>query len=123
MPIKPIVYDVVRVHKDTPWMALMRVRLANGDLITQAGVSSITYQVIRQPAGTTSGSGSVTIAASVFDTLQTDDRWDNDDIGFNFAHTIPASAFDTLGPVRVRYTFNTPSGNFTQVLKGEVISP
>lgn len=101
---------------------LARVRGAAGSLITQSSISTITYSVSNLTAGTTSGSTSLTVSAVVFNDLQQDDpRWTKDSAsdpgidgsyGYNFAATIPATAFavsvldsDASDPVpdQVRY--------------------
>lgn len=52
----------------------------------------------------------VAVAGAVFNSLQTDSSWNQDAIGYNFAHTIPAAAFPGLGDYAAVYTF-TPSGS------------
>lgn len=84
------------------WVLLARVLGTDGEPVTRAGLSSITYAVNRiDGAGdwTSTGTGTLTINSVVYDTLQTgDDRWGEDpDAGFNFAATIPASCFQTGG--------------------------
>lgn len=82
---------------------LARVRASNGQLITQASLSSIAYTVSNVTLGTTLGTGTFTISSTVFDALQQGDvRWQEDSAdepgpdgvhGFNFAATLDDALF------------------------------
>ena len=88
-----------------------RVLGNDGVYITQAVVSSITYLVHDITAGADVTSGSVTISTTIFDTLQLDDRWTEDDIGYNFGVAVSASWFATPDHTyRVEYKFTPSSG-------------
>jgi hypothetical protein len=86
--------------------------------IVQADIASIARTVMR--FSTVSGAfGIVTktqnavnvpVAGAVFNTMQTDSAWSTDTIGYNFADTIPATAFPGMGQFSAVYTF-TPSGS------------
>lgn len=74
-------------------------------LITQATVSTITYAVY-DDAGATIVSGSLTVSAVVYDSLQTGTIWTRDGTGFNFKHKLPATAFPNPNETyRLTYTF------------------
>ena len=74
-------------------MLLARIVNASGSYITQASLTAIKYMV-RDIDGESSGTlTTLTVSAVVFDTLQTGGAWDADSVGYNFATTIPASAF------------------------------
>lgn len=65
---------------------------ADGSLITQATVSSITWKSFDLcDRDTTVGSGTLTVTDVVFDSLQTDDRWTEDSTGYNFRHDVPGT--------------------------------
>jgi hypothetical protein len=87
-----------------------------GSNIAQATLSTITYGVWDvtdpdSPTVTVAAGQSVTIASTVFDTLQTGSGWDRDGTGFNFQHTLPATSFPTGGKTyRVEYKFTPASG-------------
>jgi hypothetical protein len=107
MPV-PQDFDLKTVEQtDTPILA--RVRHA-GSLLTQAAISSITY-LVKNKAGTTTSSGSFTVASVVFDALQTADRWTLDATGFNFAGTLPAACFPAPGWHRAEIKFTPASGS------------
>ncbi len=84
------------------WLAARVRSLAAGrPLITQASLTSITYTVTDLATGLVLGSGTITIASSVYDALQqTDPGWTRDSaaqpgndgaFGYNFAFVLPAS--------------------------------
>ena len=83
------------VFEDGGATVLARIRGNSGAYITQASLSTITYNVYDlDDSDAAVTNGSVTISSSVFDTLQTgDDRWTADSVGFNFAFSLPVAAF------------------------------
>lgn len=100
--------------ENTPLTILARMRGNGGAYITQASLNGITCKSIDTVTGSTVASPTVTVASSVFDTLQTssnDPRWTGDATGFNFVFTIPAAAFPTGNrKYRVEFTFDPVSG-------------
>ena len=95
---------------------------SNGAYITQAGIASITYAV-RNAAGTSTGTGSLTVAGVVYDTLQTGGPWTLDNTGYNFLGTIPAASFPAPGAYIVELKFTDTSGNiFWIVGEGPMLS-
>jgi len=72
---------------------LARVVGANNANITQATLAAIAYQVRDLEADVSGALLPIVIATSIFDTLQTGGAWDADTTGYNFAFTVPASAF------------------------------
>lgn len=104
-PIKGVAWE------DGGATCLARIVGLDGDNIVQADVSAIVCTVYDVTASTTIITPTITVSAVVFDTLQTDDRWDVDATGFNFAHALPATAFPTAAHVyRVEYKFTPTSG-------------
>lgn len=102
------------VAKDSGKRFMARAELAEGTDIQQAhfdGTGTIKYSV-RNSAGTEITSGTLTATAVVFDTLQTDAAWTQDSTGYNFAFTVPAAAFATVGFARVEFEF-TPDNDLT----------
>jgi len=83
----------------------------SGDLITQATVASIAYQVLDvDDSDRVVLSGSLAAADVVFNSEQTDGSWPYTASGYNFRWLIPAAAFDTGGHAfRVEVTI-TPAG-------------
>jgi hypothetical protein len=73
----------VKVIEDSAFSLMARVVGSNGVLITQADITSIAYSVVKISDGTVIGTGSLTVADVVFDTLQTDKRWSEDSTGYN----------------------------------------
>lgn len=87
--------------------------------ITQADTNTVTYSVFSlDSAGdrsVVSGHDGAALSDSdvVFDTLQTDDRWEEDDTGYNFRHTINISenaAFASRGEYLIEYLITPVSG-------------
>lgn len=101
--------------KDCGWTALARVLGPDGELIQQADLSSIVCDV-ENDAGTATLDATLTISAVIFDALQTDDRWQEDGTGFNFAYEVPASAFPAQGNYRIEFTFTPVSGEAFKVI-------
>lgn len=90
---------------------LARVRNSGGDYIQQSDLSSINCAVYDAISGNELATPSVDISSSVYDTLQTDARWEEDDVGYNFAHTLPASALSSGSTrYRIEYKFQPSSG-------------
>lgn len=109
---------------DLPVMARI---LHDGNLITQAAISSISVAVKRFPKDDadsiveTLAATPVDKTTTVFDTLQTPSRWTEDDTGYNFLHTVPASAFPEPGIHEIVYLITPVSGSeFPVVAIGEI---
>ncbi len=68
---------------------MARVVGAGGTPITQASIGSISYAVQDVTEGTRVASGSISVAGTVYDSLQ---PWAEDANGYNFAWTTPASS-------------------------------
>lgn len=81
----------------------------NGSNVTQAALTSITRYIYDLDGGAPStpiATDSLTIAATIFDSLQTDGRWTKDGTGYNFRDVIDGSNFDTPSHrYRVEYVF------------------
>ena len=86
----------------------------NGAPITQAALSTVTYQVLRFEADgtrTTTGQGTLSLPAVIYDTPVTNDPRYTLAGGYNFAALIPASYFQTEGLFhRIDVTFTPVSG-------------
>lgn len=103
-------------------VTLMARILGNtGRPITRASLSSITYNVQNVTDATVEGTGTLTIASVVFDSLQqTDPRWTRDSAdepgedgawGYNFLATMAASLFADGGDrIQVDVKFTPASG-------------
>lgn len=91
-----------------------RIRGHDGENIVQADLSSIAYSVfdVTNPASVTAGgTGTLTIADVVYDTLQTDSRWTKDSVGFNFLWPVAATHFASGGKTyRFEVAFTPASG-------------
>lgn len=102
-----------------------RVYGNDGNLVTQATFSGITYTVTRLDSltptsgetftggtDTQTGTGTLTVSSVVFNSLQTTDpRWTKDTTGYNFLATIPASCFQVGGVKhRIDIYFTPTSG-------------
>jgi hypothetical protein len=92
---------------DCTCMARFTVNGSNG---TQSDVASISRKIFDLDANTSTAATSVTVASSVFDTLQTDGRWTKDDTGYNFRDRIAGTNFPTGNTrYRVEYQFTGSS--------------
>jgi len=82
--------------------------------VKQADLTAISYQVIRfevDGTRTTTGQGTLALAAVIYDTPVTNDPRYTLGGGYNFAAVIPASCFQTEGLFhRIDVTFTPVSG-------------
>jgi predicted proteasome-type protease len=109
-------YELVKVvtWEDTGQTLMARVE-ADAANITQAAISSIAYKIYDlsslTPTTELGDSAALVVADVVFDTLQTDSRWDADSTGYNFRHTVAASTLGTGDhKYGVKYTFTPAAG-------------
>lgn len=102
------------VWQDGGCMCLARVLAASGSYITQTATLSITCAVYDLHSATPNAAiatPTVTVATSVYDTLQTGLAWTRDSTGYNFKHTLADTLFTTGNHVyQVEYTFTPTSG-------------
>lgn len=101
---------------------LGRVVGADAAAIAQADISTITYTITlldqADPDSGTAIAGHsavvVVVAATIFDTLQDDDLWDVDHVGYNFKHVLAVAAnpaFATAGRnYRIVFTLTPVAG-------------
>lgn len=99
------------VFEDGAASFMARVTGPDGDNIVQADITSITFKVY-DAGGTEAATGTLTMATVVFDTLQTDARWnpDIDTTGYNFRDDRVAGTFTAGGRYTVEYKFTPTSG-------------
>jgi hypothetical protein len=103
-------------REDSGFPYAARILAWDGLPAQQSDIASIAYTVVDLDDNKTqTGSGSLTVASTVYDTLQTDARWDADGTGYNFATVLPASCFPSGDHLyRVVITITPSSG---EVLK------
>lgn len=108
----------VAPYSDTVWedstpTLLARVEIDRGgdaDPVQQADLSSATYKVFRKGSDTPTASGTLTISAVIYDTLQTGTIWTVDTTGYNFLYTLAATAFPEPGSYTAEVKFVQTSG-------------
>lgn len=99
------------VRVDSSFDVLMRLHVDGEDSV-RADYSAIAWRVLSADDATQyDAGGSLTVADVVFDTLQEDGRWAEDNTGYNFRHTIPHTVFGDVGEYVIEYTFTTTDGN------------
>jgi hypothetical protein len=104
--------DVIQgcVAEDSTFAVLARIEV-NGANGVQSDFTAITYKAWNTTdRSTVFASGTLTVATVVFNTLQTDGRWNADATGYNFRHDIAASVFTTPGLYRIEYTCTLAGG-------------
>ncbi len=115
----PVSNHVQRVHQftvleDSDFSLMFRVYGADAAAITRASLTSITYTVWDLDATDPTSSvdsGTLTVADVVFDTLQSDDRWTTDDVGYNFRHDVADTVCSTGGHTyRIEHKFTASGG-------------
>ena len=95
-------------------LLLARVENPDGDLVTRASLASISRQIHKvsvTPPVPVGSEVTETIADVVFDTLQTDDRWTLDSLGYNFAAELSKTDLPENGVYRVEYELVTVAGS------------
>ena len=104
---------------------MARVVNASGQNLNQASVSNIEYTVYElttnDPTGLSAIAGhsgvALVVGDVIYDTLQNDDSWNVDEVGYNFRHEIDVStneAFPDAGKVyQVRYELTPVMGQKT----------
>jgi hypothetical protein len=76
------------VNEASSFSAMFRVT-ADGQNITQADVADVQFAVLNDATKEViQGLSSLTVADVVFDTIQKDDRWSIDAVGYNLRHDI-----------------------------------
>lgn len=71
---------------------MARVKGSDGNYVQQNDVSSIAYSVFdSEDTSTAIGTGTLLASAVIFNQLQTDNRWPEDETGYNFRWDIPAT--------------------------------
>ena len=101
----------VKVWEDGGASFMARVRGADGVLMSQASIDTITLTVANVKTPTAITTTTQTVTEVVFTALQTDSRWGEDTTGYNFRYDAPASTFAT-GDVlyRLEFKFEPASG-------------
>lgn len=115
------------VFKNGSATLLARVVGADGAPLTRASIASARYTVSllddRDPDAATPVLGhtavTVSVASLIFDTLQNDDLWDVDTLGYNFKHVLNVlthPAFAIAGrKYRIAFELTPPSGQIVLV--------
>ena len=89
--------------------------------MTTATISSLVLRVFEKGSSTENTAiymdSSLTVGGTFFDTLQTDDYWDVDDIGYNFRHTLTqtdlaASSVTLEGGKKYRLEYRIVTSSF-----------
>lgn len=104
--------------------AFVMARVVGNDAanITQASVTSIARKTFDLDSATpnTATTTAPVVADTIFDTLQTDARWTEDDTGWNFGDVIAASVLSTGDHhYRIEYVLTMDSGE-PVVIKFEI---
>ena len=101
------------IYEDTGITCMSRILGDDASAITQATTSAITLAVFKNTkTGTPTYTASLTVADVVFDSYQTNARWDKDSTGYNFLSAVIASVFDDGDATyRLEFKFTPTSGS------------
>lgn len=100
------------IWEDSAVTCMARYETEDATNLQQADMTSIAWKLFDSAdlsAVVTNGSGTLTVADVVFDTLQTDDRWSVDSTGYNFKTSISQTLLNTGGKVYQFWLLFTPS--------------
>lgn len=118
MPTRTSDVLTATIWPNTALVILARVLGTAGTPINQASISSISFKSYLD--GTEVYSTSPVVSTTIFNSLQTgDDRWDQDNTGYNLALTVSGSAFPLANK---RYTWElilTPASGSRIVIVGQ----
>jgi len=108
--VKPIDASVI---EDADAIFMARIKAASGNNIQQSDLSEISVKVFDlDDDDEETYSSTLVISDTDYDALQTDSKWEEDDTGYNFQHTMPKDAFPTGDHCyRIEYKFTPLSGN------------
>ena len=107
-----IIPQAISVYEGSGASFMARIKGNAGTDITIASMTSIACTVYNSISLASVATPTVTVATSVFDTLQTDARWDTDSTGYNFRHDLPPTAFpDGDVQCQIEYLFTPASGD------------
>ena len=99
------------VAEDSTFAVMLRLQV-DGSNATQGVLSSITWKAWdERNTAAVYASGTLTVADVVYDTLQTDGRWNADATGYNFRHDITQATFTDPGRYLIEYTVTMTGGN------------
>ena len=112
-----MIYRHTVIWEDSGYTVLAHILGHDGSAVVQADVASIAW-VTRERTipDTIVASGTLVVADTVYDSLQTsDDRWSRDTTGFNFAVAMAATTVPAGNKTyHLRFTFTPASGEVYQ---------
>ena len=100
------------IYEDTGITCMSRILGDDASAITQATTSAITVAVFKNTSTVATYTASLTVADVVFNSLQTDSRWNKDSTGYNWRYDVIASVFDDGDATyRLEFKFTPTSGS------------
>lgn len=103
---------VVEHWEDTDLVLMARVKGSDGSVITQSDVAAVVCHVHDRDAGAAVGDPEpLDVSSVVFNAPQLDSRWTEDDVGYNFLHTVSGARFPEGKTYRVEVVATPVSGS------------
>ena len=100
----------ITIFEDSGVSLMRRIDGNDAAHITESDITTITRNVYTE-GNLVGAETDIMVAGTVFDTLQTDARWDVDATGYNFRDDVAASQFPTGDTMyRVEYLFDPAAG-------------
>ena len=100
------------IYEDTGITCMARILGDDASAITQSTTSAIRVAVFKNSNTSAVYTASLTVADVVFNSYQTDARWDYDSTGYNFRYACIASIFaDGDATYRVEFKFTPTAGS------------
>jgi hypothetical protein len=92
-----------QIREDSAFSVLLRIE-HDGANAVQADIDSIEYQIFPHYSTTAHTTATaLTVSDVIYDTLQTDDIWDEDATGYNFRHDVAATTFPSPDDYELEY--------------------
>lgn len=114
--------ESITIPEQSSFVILSRVTLVNGSYITQSTCTSISVSIYNLGTQALVTTLTPTVSNTIFNTLQKDNRWAYDELGYNFALPLNGSNFTGQNSYKIEVLITPTDGfpiRFTSVVNTE----